>query len=927
MFTKYTSETGALIDSRIADFETRTIDTADAVKDRMETIFVKIDDGLATRTQKMSESVIANALEAAQSINESAESVRSALEDRATRFEQIVVDNASQLVSRMDESARSLSDQLTTRVEGLTGSFDHGIMRLERDVVGRMGSLVATIDERSRGLVNTIDERSRSLVETLNMRSEMVGAALGHQIEEIAAIFNGRGTELVQQIRTNGEVITLAVSQTGENANRQLAGVAEGILRSIETQTDNVTSSFRDHGTSITQTLRDEGLALTESLRYHGLAVTQGLKDQGNNITQSIRVQGEGLTGELKTQGQTLVQELRTQGEFVTSGIREQGQSMAMEVVMQGQIVTKNLQEQTENMTKGLREHGNNVTQELRDQGSAVFDILREESSSMTGQIREHSEAMLVTATNAAERLRDIVENSSTKAVGQLSQVVDALSQTGEPLLQRVSELTESLGDVVVRTDNSLVQLEGMLQTRMHNIEQTLGLIYRESNHAAERVSQHVDVLRQATGTISEQMRNVNETTGTLARLESQFSAAINAREASLARIMEQLTIRSDELTSMSRTHAEMATVALDETEKRARDIGHLLASTTLSTSEAITQQIEALRTMSQRERERLAASVRDVYETALSDITVNTNTASERFRSTAEELLIVSGEVTQELEKTRTTLQRALVELPRESKLANESVREMIGGQLKALDELKALKNITGPGLGISPKVDPQRVDTQPNAPRPQAAAMAQPMMPQPAPSQQDLRAPLPAFQAPETQIPIASMAQQAPSQAPRGIDPAFAPRRAQRAETAQSGSGWLTDVLTRASKEEPADQAPAIQPAHEWLASISQDINQITYPEVLKAYWERVLAGDRSLSVLPSFTTPGLGKIEEARSRYNGDREFRQIVDDYITRFDDHLRNVPAGPQSYSMIRSIIASDQGKVYTLLSALVGRIA
>jgi hypothetical protein len=786
--------------------------------------------------------------------------------------------------------------------------------------------LVATIDERSRGLVNTIDERSRSLVETLNMRSEMVGAALGHQIEEIAAIFNGRGTELVQQIRTNGEVITLAVSQTGENANRQLAGVAEGILRSIETQTDNVTSSFRDHGTSITQTLRDEGLALTESLRYHGLAVTQGLKDQGNNITQSIRVQGEGLTGELKTQGQSLVQELRTQGEIVTTGIREQGQSMAMEVVMQGQIVTKNLQEQTDSMTKGLREHGNNVTQELRDQGSAVFDILREESSSMTGQIREHSEAMLVTATNAAERLRDIVENSSTKAVGQLSQVVDALSQTGEPLLQRVSELTESLGDVVVRTDNSLVQLEGMLQTRMHNIEQTLGLIYRESNHAAERVSQHVDVLRQATGTISEQMRNVNETTGTLARLESQFSAAINAREASLARIMEQLTIRSDELTSMSRTHAEMATVALDETEKRARDIGHLLASTTLSTSEAITQQIEALRTMSQRERERLAASVRDVYETALSDITVNTNTASERFRSTAEELLIVSGEVTQELEKTRTTLQRALVELPRESKLANESVREMIGGQLKALDELKALKNITGPGLGISPKAEQPRVE-QPSAPRAQAPAMAQPMMPQSAPAQTDMRAPLPAFQAPETQIPIASMTQQAPAQAPRGIDPAFAPRRAQRAETAQSGSGWLTDVLTRASKEEPADQAPAIQPAHEWLASISQDINQITYPEVLKAYWERVLAGDRSLSVLPSFTTPGLGKIEEARSRYSADREFRQIVDDYITRFDDHLRNVPAGSQSYSMIRSIIASDQGKVYTLLSALVGRIA
>ena len=344
-----------------------------------------------------------------------------------------------------------------------------------------------------------------------------------------------------------------------------------------------------------------------------------------------------------------------------------------------------------------------------------------------------------------------------------------------------------------------------------------------------------------------------------------------------------------------------------------------MLASTTLSTSEAITQQIEALRAMSQRERERLAASVRDVYETALSDITVNTNTASERFRSTAEELLIVSGEVTQELEKTRSTLQRALVDLPRESKLANESVRDMIGGQLKALDELKALKGVTGPGLGVSPKSDALRADVQ------TVASVAQPSL---GPAQADLRSPMPVFPTAEATIPVAAMPQQAQPQAPRGIDPAFAPRRAQRPDSnAQSSSGWLSDVLSRASKEEAVPQAPVVQPAHEWLASISQDINQITYPEVLKAYWERVLSGDRSLSVLPSFTTPGLGKIEEARTRYSNEREFRQIIDDYITRFDDHLRNVPAGPQSYSVIRSIIASDQGKVYTLLSTLVGRIA
>ena len=246
-----------------------------------------------------------------------------------------------------------------------------------------------------------------------------------------------------------------------------------------------------------------------------------------------------------------------------------------------------------------------------------------------------------------------------------------------------------------------------------------------------------------------------------------------------------------------------------------------------------------------------------------------------------------------------------------------------MISGQLKALDELKTLKNITGPGLGVSPKSEA----VSPEALAASARATQQPVTAAAPAPQPELRAPLPSFQAVEPQIPVASLPQQTATSTPRGIDPAFAPRRAQRNEPAASGSGWLSDVLSRASQEEPAEPIPTIQPAHEWLASISQDINKITYGEVMKAYWERVLAGDRSLSVLPSFTTPGLGKIEEARGRYTNEREFRQIVDDYITRFDDHLRNVPAGPQSYSMIRSIIASDQGKVYTLLSALVGRIS
>ena len=969
MITQKTFETGAFIEKRMTDFEARSIEAANTVTDRLDTIFIKIDDGLASRTQKMSEAVISNAVEAAHTISESAESVRVALEDRANRFEQVVLEQAGSLVGKMDESARSLTEQLTTRTNDLTATFDHGLMRMERDVVGRMGSLVATIDDRSRGLVNTIDERSRSLVETLNMRSEMVGAALGHQIEEISAIFNGRGTELVQQIRTNGEVITLAVAQSGEAANRQMAGVAEGILRSLEGQGQAITNAVRDQGSSVTAALQHEGQSVTEALRTQGQSVTEALRDHGHSLTESLRVQGHTVTKELREQGQM-------------------------------------------------------VTQQLRDQGGAVFDILQEQSATMTTELREQSETMLVTATTAAEQLRHAVEESSKIAVGRLVDVVDTLNTTSEPLVKRVADLTENLGDVVVRADSTLSQLDSVLQTRVGNIEQTLGVIYRDTSHAADRISQHVDVLRQATGTIADQMRSVSETTNSLARLESQISAAISSRETSLTQTMQHLSVQSDEFTTLSKSHAETVANALEDTERRAKEIGQLLSNSAISASDAISQQVESLRAMSQRERERLAAAVREVYETSLSDMTVATNSATERFRSTAEELVTVSNEVAQGLEKTRTELQRALVELPRDTREANDTVRALVSGQLKALDELKSLKQHTG--LGVSQRLEtprpahqqpvqpqPAPVQSQPvppayqpqmsqpvlpplTMPEPVFAAPVQPEQPRyqepvrapepvqyqepartPAPQRMPepsyatprplLRetpvappvAPAPVFSAPVQQAPVSqpAVSQQPAQPAPMpsaaiptaaippatssvpgqsgiaGFDPSFAPRRATsrvEAPAAPAGptaaSGWLTDMLSRVSHEEQAAKPQEPLPASEWIAVLNRDINACAKQEMVLGFWERVLNGDRTATMAGVLTGTGHQKLEEARQRYHSEGDFRFVVDSFLGRFDELMRDVTPGDHGSSVIRTIMSSNEGKAYTLLCAAVGRI-
>jgi hypothetical protein len=448
---------------------------------------------------------------------------------------------------------------------------------------------------------------------------------------------------------------------------------------------------------------------------------------------------------------------------------------------------------------------------------------------------------------------------------------------------------------------------------------------------------------------------------------------------------MQHLAVQSDEFTTLSKTHAETVSTALEETERRAMEIGQLLSSSAVSASDAISQQVDALRAMSQRERERLAAAVREVYETSLSEMTVATNSATERFRSTAEELVSVSTEVSQGLEKTRSELQRALVELPRDTREANETVRALVSGQLKALEELKSLKQNTGPGLGVSQRMETPRpahhqtVQTAPVRSQPVAPAY-QPPMPQPVmppltmpepvytppvqapasrPIQRDMpvappMAPAPVYSTPVNQAPVmqptAPQAAMPSASIPTaaipttasgiagqpgiaGFDPSFAPRRATtrvEAPAASAGqtaaSGWLSDMLSRVSNEEQAAKPQGPLPASEWIAVLNRDINACAKQEMVLGFWERVLNGDRSATMAGVLTGNGQHKLDEARQRYQSEGDFRFVIDSFLGRFDELMRDVTPGEHGSSVIRTIMSSNEGKAYTLLCAAVGRI-
>jgi len=164
-------------------------------------------------------------------------------------------------------------------------------------------------------------------------------------------------------------------------------------------------------------------------------------------------------------------------------------------------------------------------------------------------------------------------------------------------------------------------------------------------------------------------------------------------------------------------------------------------------------------------------------------------------------------------------------------------------------------------------------------------------------------------------------------------GFDPSFAPRRATtrvEAPATSAGqtaaSGWLSDMLSRVSNEEQAAKPQGPLPASEWIAVLNRDINACAKQEMVLGFWERVLNGDRSATMAGVLTGNGQHKLDEARQRYQSEGDFRFVIDSFLGRFDELMRDVTPGEHGSSVIRTIMSSNEGKAYTLLCAAVGRI-
>jgi len=272
-----------------------------------------------------------------------------------------------------------------------------------------------------------------------------------------------------------------------------------------------------------------------------------------------------------------------------------------------------------------------------------------------------------------------------------------------------------------------------------------------------------------------------------------------------------------------------------------------------------------------------------------------------------------MAGEMQRELEATRSTLRQGILELPEETAESTAQLRRVIVDQIEALAELNRIVARHGRGIDA---IEPSRRNPEPALAT--VGARVEPLRMEPPP-------PRPAPQ------PRPDITNLGPTPQRRAEAPSLSPSHGQGNG---GGTGWLSDLLHRASRHEaqPAGDAQPRgkerPPRHslESLDSLSVDIARMIDHDAAAELWERYKRGERNVFTRQLYTMQGQKTFDDIRRKYRTDREFKQTVDRYIGEFERLLEEVARDDRGQVMARTYLTSETGKVYTMLAHAAGRL-
>jgi len=942
-----TQEITESLHSYVDSFDTRVTSKSTEVTTVLQQRLGRFEEALDSRTQTLTEALSSRVMDIAKTLTEGGKEIVTALDKRISDVTVVIDTRGAKLAETVGGRIADIDKALGTRAIEVADTLDGRIAHLEELLVGRAEAVTEKLETRTRAAADLLNARLEELstsIRTSSVDVEQSLAQLTAKTMEMLGKNTAASVAATEVLNRSAAEATASLNQSAGALSGTIAKSAaaanETIGKTTATAADLVARSVVASREAIARTAGEA----ERSLSALSTEVSTALKQNVGNVERTLI----GTSAEIGRNLVTKADEINTAvvqriGEM-TRILDEKSSGLIAALSGKGQEFAGDVSRVTDQAVKAIEAKSFVFTQTMMDNSQEIARLINEASQSATaavtrslGQLQDGARGAVDDAKTTVSRTLDELHTTTKAAIEESKQtasatVADMLETHGmlrsdtTALFERLREANILLQEVLSGAHDNMSTIEHTMVTRVSEFVSAMNDVSGKAGATNARVEEQLGTFNTVTAKVLNDLgelatqfnthgRSLAEAVELLERSNRKTAEGVTQRQTSIETLVATLDARTGDFEERLRRFSNLLEESLDSATTRAREIASIIAETSNESVRTIEQQFELVRTTSEEERKRTGETLNAVYDQAAAQVHNVFSQSATRFSEIVQGMKQMAGEMQQELESTRAELRRGILELPQETSDTAAQMRRVIVDQIEALAELNRIVARHGRSLDTS---EPGRREAEPvlaiGGGRAQVAAP---------PPRADLGSP----PAPAMRRDITGAPARRSEPAPAGN--ALLPP-SKDGGNGRNG-GWLSDILTRASRDDSPPIAPPGPRAQrdnsvDTLESLSVDIARMIDHDAAAELWERYKRGERNgLFSRRLYTAQGQKAFEEIRRKYRGDAEFRQTVEQYIHEFERLIDDVSRGERGAAVARNYLTSDTGKVYTMLAHAAGR--
>jgi len=500
----------------------------------------------------------------------------------------------------------------------------------------------------------------------------------------------------------------------------------------------------------------------------------------------------------------------------------------------------------------------------------------------------------------------------------------------GQTTLQITGRLEKDTGLLVDRVDRAAKQLDSVSSDTAAKLDEAHRKFSKHVETAniylAEQLSSAATVIDERLESISMNLTGKLETTGSrlterlddvsslveraLEKFNEEMERVLINRKDALDLLIGDASRRADEVDAVMTSYMKLIESSLSASEARSKDIGRILAEQTAQASANLDREIAKMESNSGNQIAQAARALRDQHERAMTAMNEMLSATATDFQQTAQDMRITAQQVVKDIDGARADVKQAIIGLPEETRNNADAMRRVVSDQISALNALaEVVKRQTGTLDLSGPGISLQRSYRDPSPGKPEGATV----------------------QASHNGTAGAQQRNTGRSEAGNtGANDTNEQTRALRGKLLAD----LAQSSTRIAEPVKGPRNPALQALPREMEVLIDKLN-LAARELVEAIdgslprdlEKRFRDGERGVytSRLHEGRSKRLQKL--IAERYANDRLVRGRVDASVNLFEQLLGVMSAVPRGEAMVEACLASESGRIYSMLTEASGRAA